>query len=207
MPIVAIPPDLVGPPGDRAIVTFIEAWMLFPDDAALRDLAMSYSAGQLFLCALKGGAIAPDDIALDALADAPRHAEIVAAVKLRFHYGIAAGKYLMEALDPSDGKLLRNLQTPREAVAALLECSAATMKNAVRKHAEPVGHYFAAYLASGDAAAFPCRPDGVAAFLASAEQWRRRGERTATNATRPDLILKAGRAIVLWPPPALRNPR
>ena len=203
---------LAGP--TRWDLAVVEAWMLWPHDPEIRKRCIGAVSVKLQVAAIDQIPLrkpTPTEVREygEMLLTAPRIEDFTEAAKKCYFHGIVAGFLLIESTGGAGvDSRYKSLTDIKNALAdRYARLSPKTITNTVWPRYRPVAHFWAAhFLETKDPEGwvFPCRMRDLALFLATAEAFRRRGEKIRSNLKSPTTVLRQGQAIMI--PPALALP-
>ena len=203
---------LAGP--TRWDLAVIEARMLWPHDPETRESYIDAVSAKLQVAAIDQFPFPEPtpaevrEVAEMALA-APRIGDFTKAAKKCYFHGLIAGFLLIESTGGADAdSRYKSLADIKNALSdRYRRLSPKTISSSVWPRYRPVAHFWAAHFLEtkeSENNVFPCRMRDLALFLATAEAYRRRGEKIRSNIKSPTTVLQRGEAVMT--PPALALP-
>jgi len=211
--VLALRSDVLIAP-DQIDVAVIELVMLWPDEKARTNVS-DQSAAFLFLT------IADDDNSSNDGSIVSESAREIAKRRMfsgfndewedRMLRGTIAGRLLIESIGLSLlAPELANFSRIKKAIAERfridrgIRMTEKTIDNTVWRTFRPVAAYWAAWIYCGGGQPFPCQPDRLKEFLATAESFRRRAESIHLAQSPRETILLPGETIRI--PPEIHLP-
>lgn len=195
----------------------IEARMLWPHDADLRDQYLSAVSVKVAVASIDRVPIAkptPTEVRelAEAMLSAPRVEDFTEAGAKAKRHGMVAGTILYDALGFYDiGRGNTSLGDIKRALAARLgpeeHLTEKTLDNTVWRLYRSVAHFWAGHILISretDSRVFPCRLRDLDFFLATADACRLRGETIRSSPKSPTTVLRPGEAVMI--PPAIALP-